>query len=91
MNVSQSLLAAAFSGMVLGASSGCGGGSQTAPEPAMQKGAEPATSAMPMGEGSGAKHGCKGQNECKGRGGCKTDKHACKGQNECKGQGGCMA
>ena len=35
------------------------------------------------------KHACKGKNECKGKGGCKTDKHACKGKNECKGQGGC--
>jgi hypothetical protein len=37
----------------------------------------------------GAKHACKGQNDCKGQGGCGTDKHACKGQNACKGQGGC--
>ncbi|HTQ03872.1 MAG TPA: hypothetical protein VMI54_08440 [Polyangiaceae bacterium] len=35
------------------------------------------------------KHDCKGQNACKGKGGCKTDTHACKGQNACKGQGGC--
>ncbi len=35
------------------------------------------------------KHACKGQNECKGLGGCKTDKNECKGQNACKGQGGC--
>jgi hypothetical protein len=38
---------------------------------------------------AGAKHACKGQNDCKGQGGCGTDKHACKGQNACKGQGGC--
>jgi hypothetical protein len=41
------------------------------------------------GEHAVEKHGCKGQNSCKGNGGCKTDKNACKGQNECKGQGGC--
>ena len=35
------------------------------------------------------KHGCKGQNSCKGHGGCKTATNACKGQNSCKGQGGC--
>lgn len=35
------------------------------------------------------KHACKGQNSCKGNGGCKTEKNACKGQNSCKGQGGC--
>ena len=38
----------------------------------------------------GEKHVCKGQNECKGKGGCATaSKHECKGHNECKGQGGC--
>jgi uncharacterized membrane protein len=35
------------------------------------------------------KHACKGQNSCKGNGGCKTERNACKGQNECKGLGGC--
>jgi hypothetical protein len=32
---------------------------------------------------------CAGKNECKGKGGCKTDKNACKGMNTCKGRGGC--
>src|SRR5690242_4191460 len=32
---------------------------------------------------------CKGLNECKGRGNCKTDKHNCKSMNDCKGRGGC--
>jgi hypothetical protein len=31
------------------------------------------------------KHACKGQNSCKGNGGC----GATKGKNDCKGQGGC--
>ena len=31
------------------------------------------------------KHACKGQNCCKGRGGCGADK----GKNDCKGKGGC--
>jgi hypothetical protein len=35
------------------------------------------------------KHACKGQNSCKGHGGCKTSQNACKGQNSCKGQGNC--
>jgi hypothetical protein len=35
------------------------------------------------------KHACKGQNSCKGKGGCKTDANSCKGQNSCKGKGGC--
>lgn len=34
-------------------------------------------------------HACKGANECKGAGGCKTEQHACKGLNDCKGLGGC--
>jgi hypothetical protein len=35
------------------------------------------------------KHGCKGQNTCKGKGGCKTSDAGCKGKNTCKGKGGC--
>lgn len=42
-------------------------------------------------EGASDKHVCKGHNECKGKGGCKTDKHDCAGKNECKGKGGCKA
>jgi hypothetical protein len=38
---------------------------------------------------SGSGHSCKGMNDCKGQGGCKTTQHACKGMNDCKGQGGC--
>ena len=35
------------------------------------------------------KHACKGQNSCKGTGGCKTGDNGCKGKNSCKGKGGC--
>ncbi len=35
------------------------------------------------------KNCCKGTNECKGKGYCKTANNACKGINDCKGQGGC--
>jgi hypothetical protein len=35
------------------------------------------------------KHGCSGQNSCKGKGGCKTGDNGCKGKNSCKGKGGC--
>ncbi len=35
------------------------------------------------------KHACKGQNSCKGKGGCKTGDNGCKGKNSCKGKGGC--
>lgn len=34
-------------------------------------------------------HTCKGMNECKGKGGCKTGDAGCKGKNTCKGKGGC--
>ena len=34
-------------------------------------------------------HGCAGQNDCKGIGGCKTEAHDCKFKNSCKGKGGC--
>lgn len=37
----------------------------------------------------GDKHGCKGLNECKGKGGCKAGDAGCKGKNSCKGKGGC--
>jgi hypothetical protein len=40
-------------------------------------------------KGKGDKHSCKGKNDCKGKGGCKSDKHSCKGKNDCKSQGGC--
>jgi len=36
-----------------------------------------------------AKHGCAGQNDCKGQGGCKTGDAGCSGKNSCKGKGGC--
>jgi hypothetical protein len=96
MNVSNSLLVAAVGGILLGAT-GCGGGSQ--PEPATE--ATPAATPAPVVPGAapadpaaapaatGEKMSCKGLNDCKGKGGCKSDKHDCKGKNDCKGQGGC--
>ncbi len=35
------------------------------------------------------KHACKGQNSCKGKGGCKTGDNGCAAKNSCKGKGGC--
>ena len=35
------------------------------------------------------KHACKGNNECKGQGGCKSGDNGCAGKNSCKGHGGC--
>jgi len=37
------------------------------------------------------KHTCKGQNDCKGKGGCKTGDAGCAGKNSCKGKGGCAS
>jgi hypothetical protein len=80
MNVSHSLLAAAVSGIVLGAAAGCGG---SQPEPATEAtpssdtaaSAAPADSAAAPADSAaapaGEKHACKGQNACKGQGGCK--------------------
>jgi hypothetical protein len=35
------------------------------------------------------KHGCKGQNSCKGKGGCSSGDNGCAGKNSCSGKGGC--
>ena len=35
------------------------------------------------------KHAYKGQNSCKGKGGCSKGDNGCKGKNSCKGKGGC--
>ena len=35
------------------------------------------------------KHICKGQNSCKGKGGCKAGDNGCAGKNSCKTKGGC--
>jgi hypothetical protein len=84
MKPTHAFIAAATTGILAGLA-GCSRDTPTGS-------ASTAASAMPMTAGSTpgtAKHGCKGQNSCKGQGGCGTDKHACKGQNDCKGQGGC--
>ena len=41
--------------------------------------------------GQTAPNCCKGMNECKGKGGCKTEVNECAGKNDCKGTGGCNA
>ena len=43
----------------------------------------------PKKKGKAVKHDCKGLNECKGQGGCKTGDNGCAGKNSCKGKGGC--
>ncbi len=89
MNFSQTMMAAAISGILAGVS-GCGGGETTPPAESPSSAAAPAEAPADVAAAPEAeKHACKGQNTCAGRGGCKTDKHDCKGKNECKGQGGC--
>ncbi len=73
------MIAAAYAGLVLGAT-GC---AQNKPALSPNAGSQPAAAAAE------AKACCKGRNDCRGKGGCETDTHACAGQNACKGQGGC--
>jgi len=77
MKKSTILLAAAVSGILAGALSGCMDDRSSSGTP---------STAAPADKAS-----CKGQNSCKGMGNCKTDAHACKGQNNCKGMGGCKS
>jgi hypothetical protein len=105
MNRTNSLMAAAVTGILAGAAA-CGG--QASPAPAAPAAEAPAAEApaAPMADASASepvndripsdndsstasKHACKGLNDCKGRGGCKTDLNTCRGKNECKGRGGC--
>jgi len=82
---SKSIAQATSAGLMVGAlTAACGG---TTP-PAESPGASPATP-EPEAAAAGAKECCKGKNECKAQGGCKTATNACAGQNECKLKGGC--
>lgn len=67
------LVGAALTGFMAGTSMAQTGGDQAA-----DKGTKTTKAKV-------AKHCCKGQNECKGQGGCGADK----AKNECKGKGGC--
>ena len=75
MKVSHSLLAAAVSGIVLGAA-GCGGSQP-----------EPATEATPAASGSAAAPADSAAAPADSSAAPAGEKHACKGQNACKGQG----
>ena len=100
MNMTNSLLAAAVTGILAGAAA-CGGQPNAAPAaPDAEAPAAPvadATTPEPVNDripadndsSTPSKHACKGLNDCKGRGGCKTDLNTCRGKNECKGRGGC--
>lgn len=78
----STLMAAAISGMVIGAAGLAHAASSSNSNVSLD-------SAAQQLDDSAGKHSCKGKNACKGQGGCKSEKHACKGQNACKGQGGC--
>lgn len=86
MEMAKTVALTAVSGLVFGLG-GCGEKKEAA-APDGESTATPADTAAPAGE-SGAKACCKGNNECKAKGGCKTEKNECKGMNECKGAGGC--
>ncbi len=79
MNIQTGLIAAAFGGLLLG-TGGCA--SKPAPDSAMPSSHESAAT-------GGESHACKGMNDCKAQGGCKTEAHACIGMNDGNGQGGC--
>ena len=83
--MTSTLMAAAISGIVIGASSLA----QASTQPANHSASSADSNAQQLDDKADGKHSCKGKNACKGQGGCKSDKHACKGQNACKGQGGC--
>ena len=77
------LLAAAFSGVILGVSGLAH--AQTQFESRL------GSHSIQLDSSDGAKHGCKGQNACKGQGGCKTDSASHGDKNSCSGKGVCGA
>jgi hypothetical protein len=81
LNFSKAVAAAASTGLIIGSLAACDKNRQGASAPS--GGGEQTAAA-------GEKACCKGQNECKGKGGCAVEgKHGCAGSNECKGKGGC--
>jgi hypothetical protein len=100
LKLGKSILAAASTGLMLGAVAACGGSAPPVEAPAAEAPAAPEapTAEAPVGDAAEAtpaaaegKACCKTLNECKGQGGCKTDTNTCAGQNSCKGKGGCKA
>jgi hypothetical protein len=97
------LIAAAISGLILGATSGCSA-DETKTDPAdKSKTTDPVDKSKTTDPASveKEKHACKGYNTCKNKGksgnnecskkgDCATvDHHGCKGKNTCKNLGGC--
>lgn len=89
MDLAKSLAFSAVGGLVVGVV-GCGGDGKKVDEPSADSSAVPAAdTAAAAADASGAKPCCKGMNECKGKGGCKTADHECAGKNDCGKKGGC--
>ena len=94
LKLGKSMLAAASTGLLLGAVAACGGSAPPVEAPAADAPAAEAPAAEAPADMAAAAEGkacCKTLNECKGKGGCKTDTNDCAGKNECKGKGGCKA
>jgi hypothetical protein len=78
------LAVAAFSGLLAGTAQKAGAATKAFSTPKTQVVAGAKVQRL-----DGGTHACKGANDCKGQGGCKTGDNGCKGQNSCKGKGGC--
>lgn len=83
------LAAAAFAGLLSGATSHASAASISKSSPVKTVIAAKAGVKARAMDGSSSTHDCKGKNDCKGQGGCKTGDNGCKGKNSCKGNGGC--
>jgi hypothetical protein len=92
MELAKTIALSAAGGMVFGLV-GCGGGAKAADQPTGESTAAAAAADTAMAAtDTAAKHCCKGQNDCSGKGNCKVEGvNECKGQNKCKGKGGCHA
>jgi hypothetical protein len=77
------LSAAAFAGLLAGATLGLQASPNTNGQPDNGKAA--AQSGKKATKSKVEKHACKGLNSCKGKGGCGSTK----GKNDCKGKGEC--
>jgi hypothetical protein len=86
MKMSHALLSAAVSGITLGLQAAVWAGPASAGQ---ADSFDVATGSQLDMSDAGAKHACKGKNDCKSQGGCKSSKNGCKGKNDCKSQGGC--
>jgi hypothetical protein len=82
------LFTAAVSGLFAGTAVSAHAASPA--EGSQNQGAQsPASSAHLLYTAGADKHMCKGQNSCKGKGGCAESDNGCRGKNSCKGKGGC--